>query len=106
VGIIFGYQWKTPSSARKRIEAHKAELKPDTIADYIFSLAGEFCALWNPSQSQFEFYKLGESALAHFWATLIALMAARQGITSPGLEQLQEALDTELSPILTPVVIN
>lgn len=107
VGIVFGYQWKTPRPVRRRIEQHQSELEQDAIADYLFSLAGEFCALWNPAQSQYEFYRLGEAALAHFWATLIALLEARQGVSSPGLARLREALAIpELSPVLNPVVIN
>jgi len=107
VGIIFGYQWKTPAPVRRRIEQHQTELKPDTIADYIFSLEGDFCALWNSGLSQFEFYKLGESALAHFWATLIALLEARHGIASPGLARMRSALDlSNISQTLTPVTIN
>ena len=107
IGIVFGYQWKTPYSVRKRIEKYKTELEPDTIADYIFSLAGEFCALWNAAQSQFEFYKLGESALANLWATIIGLLEARQGITSPGLTRMRDALAIPMmSQILTPLAIN
>ncbi len=107
VGIVFGYQWKTPRPVRKRIEEHQSELERDTVADYLFSLEGKFCASWNAAQSQFEFYQLGEDALTHFWATLIALLEARQGISSPGLARLREALAIpELSPILTPVAIN
>jgi hypothetical protein len=107
IGIVFGYQWNTPASMRRQIEKHQSELEPNTIADYIFSLAGNFCALWNPAQAQIEFYSLGESSLAHFWARLLALLEARQGIGSPGLARMRDALDlSTMTQILTPVAIN
>jgi len=107
VGMVFGYQWLTPSAVWRRINAHRTDLDRHTVPHYVACLAGRFCVCWNQVESQLEFYRLGEGLLAHFWSTLLGLLQGRRGLPSPGLKRMQQALmPGTLEPVLEPIRVD
>jgi hypothetical protein len=107
IGVIVGFQWHAVAPVRRRIERYRPELNRSTVTHYLLSLKGRFCALWNDPEEQYEFYDLGDEALAHLWATLLGLLQYQRREAWPGLTRLQEVLRaTTITPAAEPLPLS